>query len=419
MPRNTWTPEETARARALVAKVGLHDAAKLLGRTYDALEARLRRVRPPRGPSQKPAIPEGHELSGVSTLTDANGGLKAEWAKTRVAGDPEPAPPPPDFALRRLSTMQRGDGSEVIRWASYDREAADRFAAWERAVAGLVATVPAAVAVASPDHTDADTLTVYPLGDPHIGMLAWSPEVGADFDSTIAVRDLSAAMALLVDGAPASERATIVNLGDYFHADDDSQRTPQSGHKLDVDTRRAKIFEAGLVCFRGMIDRALTKHRAVRVVNIPGNHDPNSAFVIASVLRAWYRDEPRVDVDPATSQFAYDRHGLNLIGYCHGPGAGQRHERLAGVMSTDQARAWGETEFRVWHTGDVHHLSRKEFPGVVVETHRTLATRDAWHHRSGYRSGQSLETITYHREFGEVARARVTLRRVREGKGAK
>ncbi len=41
----------------------------------------------------------------------------------------------------------------------------------------------------------------------------------------------------------------------------------------------------------------------------------------------------------------------------------------------------------------------------MVESFRTLAAKDAWHSSAGYRAGRDMCTITYHREFGEVARA--------------
>src|SRR5690606_21573863 len=49
-----------------------------------------------------------------------------------------------------------------------------------------------------------DSLTVYPLGDPHIGMLSWAPETGAHFDLTIACRELLACVNELVRSAPSS-----------------------------------------------------------------------------------------------------------------------------------------------------------------------------------------------------------------------
>jgi hypothetical protein len=41
-----------------------------------------------------------------------------------------------------------------------------------------------------------------------------------------------------------------------------------------------------------------------------------------------------------------------------------------------------------------------------VETHRTLASTDAWHAGQGYRSEKDMNAIVYHRDHGEIQRTR-------------
>ena len=368
--------------------------------------------RAPRGPSTKPAIPEGHELAGVSTLTDPDGNVKAEWAKTRVHGaDSPPVAIPEGHLVKSTSVMQRGDGTTSVQWTKYAADEKARedamHAAWARHAAqyaGLAGTSP------PPTHATTDLLcTVYPLGDPHVGMLAWGPETGTHYDLTIATRELMACMRELVESAPASERAIIVNLGDFLHAQDDANMTPGHGNKLDVDGRFAKVLDAGHALLRGMVDAALAKHRHVTVRNLPGNHDPRVAAELAMWLRAVYEKEPRVTVADAFRSHQYDEFGANLLGWHHGdrtPG-----KELPAIMAVDQCEAWGRTRFHVWHTGHVHHESAKEYPGCDVESHGILPPGDAWH-AGRYRSRRRMSAITIHREFGEIARASVGIERV-------
>jgi hypothetical protein len=79
-------------------------------------------------------------------------------------------------------------------------------------------------------------------------------------------------------------------------------------------------------------------------------------------------------------------------------------------MAADRPEDWGATDYRVWFTGHIHHQTRKEFPGCVIESFRTLAARDYWHAWKGYRSGQSLSCITLHKEYGEITRSTVDIR---------
>lgn len=370
--------------------------------------------RPPQGPSGSPTTPHvaaGLELAGQSLRHEA-GQVVGGWDLARRAGNPNPEPPPPDFALKSVATMTRGDGSEGVRWRSWDRDDAARWAAFEAAVARAVEGVPPLPAVPTPARTASDYLGVLKVSDAHLGMLAWGPETGADHDLAIGIRDLRTAMRTLIDRTPPCERFLLAVLGDFFHAEDDQQRTPRSGHKLDVDTRFAKVFEFGLALLRDAVDYALARFGRVRVVYVPGNHDPKMAFLVASYLRAWYRSEPRVDIDSSRAPFAYEVFGANLLGFAHGPSV-TRPERLPGVMAVDMAAAWGVTRHREWITGDIHHDSAKEHPGVTVYSHKILAPKDAWHDASGYRSSQGLSLTTYHREFGRELNRTITLEEVR------
>ena len=359
-------------------------------------------------------MPAGHELAGVSRLKDRTGATTQEWDKTRVAGaDEPPVPIPASFLLDRSSVMRRGDGSTVVEWNSYRQADADRWESIKEAIKAHVAewVRPAPAIRTLEKKTDRDLLVAYVLGDPHVGMLAWANEVGESFDLKIAENELCECMRQLVDRSPASEECVIVNLGDFWHAQDDNQRTPKSGHKLDVDGRSGKVGRVGLRIFRTLIEVALTKHARVRVRSIPGNHDPNSAFWLPECIRGAYERVPRVVVEDAFNPYQYDRFGDVLLGWAHGDGA--KLDALGEIMASDVPDLWGATRFRYWNTGHVHHWSQKELRGCVVDTHRTLAGRDAWTHHSGYRSGRALKAIAYHRTHGIDSVAIVGVERVR------
>jgi hypothetical protein len=314
-------------------------------------------------------------IKGVSTYYDANGDKRGEWVKTAL-----------DKQLQ----------ADAIR-ASLE--------ALAEPLRGMGPLVPA------PVGTDDDLLVVYPMGDPHFGLYAWADETGDDFDLDEAERVTCAAIDRLVATAPNATHATLLNLGDFYHADDSTNATPGHGNRLDVDTRYIKVMRVGAKAMRWCILRLLEKHQTVRVRNVPGNHDPHASFALAMALDAWFDGNPRVTVDMSPASHSYQVFGLNLIGEHHGdmtkPGD------LLGVMATDRAQDWGNTTFRVWHCGHVHHDSVKEFPGVTVETHQTLAGKDAWHAAKGYRSRRSMKAVTYHREFGEVHRSRCDIAMLR------
>lgn len=318
---------------------------------------------------------------------------------------------PEPFKVRGVSTYYNREGKPTGQWVKSALDEQKYQAALVDWVEWLARDAEGrAPLIQAPPHSDNDIMCVYPLGDPHFGMYSWKEETGNDFDLDIAERDTCAAVDFLVDRAPPAKKALLLNVGDFFHADDYKNQTPGSGHTLDVDTRLAKVVQVGLRAFVHCVLRLLEKHEEVVVESLPGNHDPSSSFMLALCLAQYFRNEPRVRVVLSPAVYRYHRFGKNLIGVTHGDRAKKKDLPL--LMATDMPGDWGETEFRYWYCGHVHHDVREEFPGVMVEYIRTLAGSDAWHAASGYRSGRDMKCIVLHREFGEVMRNTCNLSRL-------
>jgi len=354
-------------------------------------------------------VPKGQQLKSLSLLTnETTGELTASWTKTEKESRPDLlTATPPDFALSRQSTMTVA-GEPRVQWTSYDKpkqQAFEQF--WAACEAATVRYRGIANVTAAPAETAEDLLTLYPLGDPHIGLLAWHKESGTDFDVRIAERELFGVVEQLVERAPASQTAILANLGDYVHAQNDKQLTPTGNNKLDVDGRMAKVNEIAFTLMRRLIDVTLRKHQLVKVVTVPGNHDPDTARMLRLYLKTVYENESRVEVLPNWNPYTYIHFGKNLFGFSHGDGA--KPEHLPALMAADQPELWGLCTHRYWHGGHVHHSEKKETPGCTFESHRTLAANDAWHNWKGYRAGKSLSAITYTSLGGEISRLTVDL----------
>lgn len=311
---------------------------------------------------------DGYLIKGVSTYYDASGNQRGQWVKT-----------------------------------TQDREALDQMR--DAVIAGLGSEVRGLAPITPPPaRTNSDILAVYPLGDPHFGMHAWGREAGEDFDLFEAERLTLAAIDRLVSTAPAAETAIILNLGDYFHTDDQSNQTPAHRHQLDVDSRFPKILEVGIRAMRHAIIRTLERHQKVIVRMEPGNHDPHATWALNMAMSAYFEDDPRVEIVMSPSKFWFYRFGQVLIGSTHGDTVKQ--EALLGVMATDAYVDWGLSRFRYWYTGHVHHQAVKELAGVTCESFRTLAAKDAYAASHGYRAGRDMRLIVHHKDYGEIERHR-------------
>ena len=163
-----------------------------------------------------------------------------------------------------------------------------------------------------------------------------------------------------------------------------------------------------------LITLALTKHPLVTVVNCIGNHDDHTSVMLSAFLGAYFHNEDRVEILPTTNKFNYIQHGKVAIGFTHGDTV--KLNALSEIMATDQPKLWAESEHRYWFTGHIHHTTKQELRGCIVESFRTLAAKDAWHMNSGYRSGRDMFCIVHDKEYGEVERYRCDIRRARSAK---
>jgi len=328
-------------------------------------------------------------------------------AKSEASGGRVGAPPlepiPAGHRVRGVSTLLDGEGKISSQWIKTHAPQEDR----ESALARLLSTLPAQVPVRegtvpqSMVEKDVDRMAIICLGDPHVGAFAWAPETGDDYDLGIAEALMGTAIADLVERGPNTETGLLVNLGDFFTADN-ALGTTTAGTRQSVDSRFPKVLQTGMRMLVHAIDCMLAKHGTVIVDCQQGNHDSYTAIMLAIGLDAYYRAEPRVDIPINPAPRHYHQFGACLIGTTHGDGA--KIDALPALMAAEAPALWGSTRHRYFYLGHFHHTSRKDFPGCTVETFRTLAGRDAWHAHQGYLSPRDMQRIVLHREFGEVSR---------------
>ncbi|MCW8886892.1 MAG: hypothetical protein OQK12_16830 [Motiliproteus sp.] len=319
--------------------------------------------------------PDSHLVKGTSTLYDEKGTKRLQWVKTNIKAE----------SLQKVA-------EEIIESLKDE-------------ITGTSKSVKA------PKHTNKTLLAVYPMGDPHIGMYAWAEETGNDFDCDTAEHDLRQAIDYLVEKAPDSDEALIANLGDFFHSDTMDNTTRRSGNTLDVDSRWSRVLRVGVHIMRYCIEKALAKHKRVTVINEIGNHDDQSSYTLSLILSAFYENSPRVTIDLSPKPFHYYRFHSVMIGITHGHNT--KHESLGPIMATDMPKDWGETKHRYWYVGHIHHRKAQELPGVMTESFRTLAGKDAWHSAKGYRAGRDMMCIVHHKDHGEVSRHRFDISMVK------
>jgi hypothetical protein len=305
-------------------------------------------------------------------------------------------------------TVQRGPDGDVER--TWERQHPDR-QAWLEAIRATIdeakESLPRVKPTKGPGHADSRLCNLFVLTDAHIGALAWHREGGADWDLSIAEQTIIGAFSHMIATAPKARRAVVTFLGDVVHQDSNKSITPAHGHLLDADSRPRKIISAVVRIMRTIIRMALERHDEVHVVCGEGNHDEyTSGNVLPEVFGILYENEPRVTVNDAVLPYYVLQHGKVMLGFHHGHK--KAPTQLPLYFATAHAQMWGETTKRYAHCGHRHHVEEKEHSGMKVVQHSTLAARDAHASRGGWFSERQAIAITYHEEYGEVARLTVT-----------
>ena len=314
---------------------------------------------------------------------------------------------PENWKVKKVSTLFGPDNEKKLQWIQTAPDAQQQQEALNAAIEAFKDEIPLCEPVLPPSDTVTDLLTVYPVGDHHMGCLAWGEETGGEnYDTEIAERLLCEAMGYLVDKAPPSKEAAILLLGDFLHFNSRKQETVNGGHGLDGDSRFQKVVRAAIRAIRHQVKVALEKHEIVRLIIELGNHDGDVMAILMEMFYAHFEGEPRVIVDRSPRNVHIFEFGKNLIATHHGDKI--KMDKLPLVVATDWPEMWGHTKFRVVHTGHVHHDHIKEHPGLITESHGILAPKDEYAASGGWRSRQSMKVIIYHKEHGEVGRNTVT-----------
>jgi hypothetical protein len=320
-------------------------------------------------------VPKGMKLKGVTALTDAEGRVMHmhQMARESVGIDLETVT---DALLKTFEDIKPAKPTKAPN---------------------------------RPGTSDFCSLT--PCNDWHVNMFSYgkeNPQQGADtnWDLKIAERVIGGAICAVVDRSRPSKLAVVLGGGDLTHADNKENKTARSGNVLDCDGRYPKAVQVACRLKVLTIDAHLEKHDSIIVRILPGNHDEHTAVAVAYYLHAYYRNEPRVTVDVDPSLFWWFRFENVMLGATHGHTV--KLQEMPMIMANRRPDDWGATRQRYVHGFHIHHKTQYAFEGdgCYMESHQAPIPSDSWHYSKGYITGQSIQTICYHRLVGEYGRAR-------------
>lgn len=311
-------------------------------------------------------IPPQAFISGESVLYDANGNVKQRWVKSNYAAAAQV-----DLVGLAFEELKK----DIPQYKPKERKLGD---------------------------AANDCLNLYTITDYHLGMMAWGPECGIDWNTEKAEQVFMEAIASMVHTSPDATTAVLNLQGDFMHTDMMDAVTPTNHHILDTDVRFPKLIEVAVRCIKYATEALLEKHDNVKLLIAQGNHDLVSSQWLQSLFNMYYENTPRVEVIVTPSPYYCIKHGKTMLVMHHGHRADL--SKMANITASLFPKEWGETEYRYVHTGHRHHKVIREGFGLIVEQHQTLAPKDAYSAHGGYVAERGASVITYSSQNGEIRR---------------
>lgn len=309
----------------------------------------------------------------------------------------------PGFAVVRESVLTRANGEEVMRWTITNKDKDQLESVMNAAMEAFAEEVPRLKPQPESRADYSETLALYPIFDMHIGAMAHKHESGENYDTATAEKVMNGFFDYAVDKAPNSEQAVLLIGGDMIHSDGLEAVTPASGHVLDQDSRYAKLVYVAIRATRRAISRMLEKHKIVEVQIIEGNHDQSGMIWLRAAMAAAYENEPRVYVDVSPRVVHHTQYGKTFLAYHHGHTV-RKPETLMMMCAADWREDFGKSNSMYAHVGHWHHQTVTETSLGIVEVHSTMAAKDAYAARGGWRSRRRAAVIIYDKECGEIGR---------------
>lgn len=242
--------------------------------------------------------------------------------------------------------------------------------------------------------------------DVHHGALIWGRETGGeDWDLKISEKAYKDAVTALIARTESyrPEKAVLILGHDQQNADNRAGNT-EAGTPQNNDGRYQKVFELSCECSIWAIDACLMKYGEVEVFPVPGNHDPLATWHLGEILKAWYRNVPKVTIHNSPNPRKYWEHGVNMLLFTHGNKG--KLENYDKTMAAEQPAMWGRTKWREAHTGDKHHRRMIETQGATVRILPSLRPPCAWSAENHYIGAiRAAEAYVWNKDEGLVGTA--------------
>jgi hypothetical protein len=239
------------------------------------------------------------------------------------------------------------------------------------------------------------------VSDWHYMKLSFANDGKETYNRKIALKKLALAQNSLLSEMAIHGTPEVIYLPigtDNLHIDNPNQTTTRGTNQAgqtDGDFRQALPQYIDTII--NMVEM-YSQVAPIEVISIPGNHDKNTSFIIAEMLRLYFSQNERVNVHAGLHPRVYMRYGKVCHVFDHGDDKSMvkfRANMHLAVLTEAKEQGVNLNAIDEWvfYSGHVHHESSIDLGKVFHYVIPSLAEVDAWERGGMYLGSKKQATI--------------------------
>lgn len=262
--------------------------------------------------------------------------------------------------------------------------------------------------IATPRHKSENNIAVFSFYDHHIGKRIYGDATGNGKEWTTELAKesiLNATDHFIEQTKDVAHKAWFVLGNDLLNFDNiEGSTTAGTKQTNDRDYRHLILEVTDLLI---TVIEKLLYHFPVDIIVVPGNHDTNTCFMTAEMVRHHFYNNSNVVVDNSLPLIKYRDFGETAFGFVHGSGMIKKKYNLPMLMF-QQKPEYAQKKFKTFHTGHLHQnrttvmTEVEEDQGVEVRVLPCLSPTCNWASSKGYIGIQRSKCLVYNKDHGLV-----------------
>lgn len=222
---------------------------------------------------------------------------------------------------------------------------------------------------------------VVPISDLHLGLLSEKKVSGNDYNLEMAEALYYYAIDDVMSevGDTEFEKVMFIIGNDFINADNINNTTTK-GTPQDCSNQWHTIIDKAIeLCINGI--NKLATIAPVDVVYAVSNHDYHSMYGIMNVLKAYYRNDERINIYGDPAERKYFKFGSVIMGVSHD----LKPDKALEIMSVEAHDMWSSCKSMIWFLGHLHTQMAYSKKGYVeVLRLPTISGWSRWSNQQGY-----------------------------------